>query len=638
MKKLGYNIIDINYFHKLLKLIKGGNLMNYEKNGIQEYYELSQKVAEAIEAVLGIDVTIMNECMDRVAGTGIYKPLVNVQIEKNSAFDRCLSTGKSQIITNRCQENSLFCGCSRALTCTEHATICVPIKQEGKVIGVLGIVAFNEEQKKQLIENKDNYLDYLEKMAYLLEGKYSEYQTNMEKKILSNRMKGILDTINSGVVIYGSEGRILYKNNSLVRILNEIGIENIDDFVSEIRKNELLQSLLDNDECTHPCEIAIDILGVKYCLLVTITYLRTESISNEVMLTIQNINYLKKQVMQSIEKNQLRLQFDNVLGVSEEFLEVKQLAKKAALSDSNILILGESGTGKEIFARAIHNFSSRREHAFVPINCGAIPDELFESELFGYEKGAFTGAHANKIGKFEVADKGTVFLDEISEMPYRLQVKLLRILQEKEVSRIGSNRIQKVDIKIIAASNVDLQKRVKEGLFREDLYYRLNVIPLNIPPLRNRHEDIVFIANHFIKYFAEILKKDIKGITPDAITQLLRYPWPGNVRELQNLIEYAVNFETGNMISSELIEKRLLINQEKCKLIDRFNGRSLGASIKELEKELITNCIDKYSFSSSKEYMVQQICKELDIGRATFYRKIKELNICLEDYDSKVSS
>lgn len=605
--------------------------MNLNKTGIQEYYELSQRVAEAIEAVLDMDVTIMNEQMERVAGTGFYKPLVNVQIEKNSAFDRCLSTGKPQVITNRCQDNSLFCKCSRVLTCTEHATICVPIKQGEKVIGVLGIVAFNEEQKKQLIKNKDIYLNYLEKMAYLLEGKYSEYQTNMEKKILTDRMKGILDTINSGVVIYDSEGRILYTNNSLVRILDEIGIENMDDFVSEIRKNELLQSLLDNDECTHPCEIAIDILGVKYSLLVTITYLRTESYSKEVMLTIQNINYLKKQVMQSIEKNQLRLQFDNVLGISEEFLEVKQLAKKVALSDSNILILGESGTGKEIFARAIHNYSDRREYAFVPINCGAIPDELFESELFGYEKGAFTGAYSNKIGKFEVADKGTVFLDEISEMPYRLQVKLLRILQEKEVSRIGSNRIQKIDIKIIAASNVDLQKRVKEGLFREDLYYRLNVIPLNIPPLRNRQEDIIFIANHFVKYFAEMLKKDIKGISPDAIKLLLSYPWPGNVRELQNLIEYAVNFETGNMISSKLVEKRLLINQENCKLADRFNGRSLGASIKELERELIANCIDKYSYSNSREYMVQQICKELDIGRATFYRKIKELGIRLDD-------
>lgn len=605
--------------------------MDYEKIGIEEYHELSQKVAEAIEAVLGIDVTIMNECMERVAGTGIYKSLINDQIEKNSAFGRCLSTGRSQVITNRCQEDSLFVGCSRLSTCAEQATICVPIKQGKKTIGVLGIIAFDEEQKKQVVRDGDVYLNYLEKMAYLLEGKYSEYQSNMEKKALSDRMKGILDTINSGVVLYDGNGSVLYKNNSLVRILNEMEIENIDDFVNAIRKNDVLQSLLDNNECTRPCEIAIDVLGVKYNLLVTITYLKTDSFSNEVMLTIQNINYFKKQVMQSIEKNQVRLQFDNILGVSENFLEVKMLAEKAALSDSNVLILGESGTGKELFARAIHNYSTRKENAFVPINCGAIPDALFESELFGYEKGAFTGAYANKIGKFEIADKGTVFLDEISELPYRLQVKLLRILQEKEVSRIGSNIIHKIDIKIIAASNVDLQQRVKEGLFREDLYYRLNVIPLHIPPLRKRYEDITFIANHFVKYYAEILKKDIRGISQDAMSLLLKYPWPGNVRELQNLIEYAVNFETGEIINSELVEKRLLSNHDKCGFVNCFNGKSLGDSLKELEKEIICSCINRYAFSNSKDYMTQQVCKELNISRATFYRKIKELDIDLNN-------
>lgn len=605
--------------------------MDNKSIDIQGYNELSQKIAEAIKAVLGIDVTIMNEWMERIAGTGIYKPLVNDKIEENSVFHRCLITGTPQVINNRCKENPKCMGCSKLLTCTEQAAICVPIKQKRKIIGVLGVIAFDEEQKKKISSNEDVYLNFLEKMAYLLEGKYSEYQTIIENKTLSDRMKGILDTINSGVVIYDGKGNVLYKNNSLSRILNEVEIENIDDFVNEIRKNELLQSLLDNDECTRPCEIAVDILGVKYSLLVTITYLRTDSSSDEVMLTIQNINYFKKQVMQSIEKNQVRLQFNNILGISKSILEVKKLAEKAALSDSNVLILGESGTGKELFARAIHNFSARKEYAFVPINCGAIPDELFESELFGYEKGAFTGAFANKIGKFEIADKGTVFLDEISELPYRLQVKLLRILQEKEVSRIGSNKIHKIDIKIIAASNVDLQQRVRKGLFREDLYYRLNVLPLNIPPLRSRKEDIIFIANHFVNYYTQILKKDIVGISHDAMSLLLNYTWPGNVRELQNLIEYAVNFETGNMICSELIEKRLLTNNDECKLADCFEGKSLGDSLKELESQLIRRVIKKHAITDGKDYMVQKACKELGISRATFYRKIRELNLNLNN-------
>lgn len=316
-----------------------------------------------------------------------------------------------------------------------------------------------------------------------------DYEICDSKSKGSKRMYGILNTINSGVVLYGEDGSILYKNNSIVHILNEIGIEKVDDFIGEIRKHELLNSLLESGECTRPCEIAVDILGVKYSLLVTITYLNLDRNSKEVILTIQNIDYFKKQVMQSIEKNHIRLKFDNILGKSKGFLEVKKLGEKAALSKSNVLILGESGTGKELFARAIHNFSSRKDNAFVPINCGAIPYDLFESELFGYEKGSFTGAYANKIGKFEVADRGTIFLDEIGEMPYEHQVKLLRILQEKEITRIGSNIVKRFDVKIIAATNKDLLQMVKDGLFREDLYYRLNVIPIMIPPLIKRRID-----------------------------------------------------------------------------------------------------------------------------------------------------
>jgi transcriptional regulator with PAS, ATPase and Fis domain len=440
-------------------------------------------------------------------------------------------------------------------------------------------------------------------------------------------MNGILNTINSGVILYTDSGEVLYTNNALEGIFAEVGIENIDDFVSEIRKHKKLQELLESGQCIRPCEIAIDILGIKYTLLVTITYLNMDSNSKEIMLTIQNIDYFKKQVMQSIEKNHIRLKFDNILGISKEFLEVKRLAEKAALSESNILIQGESGTGKELFARAIHNSSDRRDFAFVPINCGAIPYDLFESEFFGYEKGAFTGAYANKIGKFEVADKGTVFLDEIGDIPYDLQVKLLRILQEKEVCRIGSNVVKKVDVKIIAASNKDLLKRVKEGLFREDLYYRLNVIPIMVPPLVKRHEDILYIANHFIKYYSKLLNKDIRGLTQEAINLMMEYHWPGNVREMQNLIEYACNFETGSLISSQVIEKRLEPKNEG--FTKRFDGESLSSSLGIVEKEIIIRCINKYSYSNTKDQMISCVCKELDISRATLYRKIKEYNICL---------
>lgn len=455
-----------------------------------------------------------------------------------------------------------------------------------------------------------------------------EIQGYFSKRQYTQLMSGILNNINSGVILYREDGQVLYTNNSLDRIFEEVGIENTEDFIEEIRSHKLLQKLLKSGECTRPCEIAVDILGVKYSLIMTINYLNTESGFKEIMITIQNIDYFKKQVMQSIEKNHIRLKFDNILGVSAEFLKVKQLAEKAALSDSNILIQGQSGTGKEIFARAIHNSSSRRDFPFVPINCGAIPYELFESEIFGYEKGAFTGAYANKIGKFEIADKGTIFLDEIGEIPLDLQVKLLRILQEREVCRIGSNTIKKVDVKIIAASNKDLLKAVQEGHFREDLYYRLNVIPINVPPLYQRPEDIIHITNHFIKYYSKLFNKNIHGLDEESIELMLRYDWPGNVRELQNIIEYACNIETGDTIRKKTIEKRIRIKEKNTGC--GYDGGSLASSLARIESNIIRDCIRKYSNQDSKEDKVFKICRELDISRATLYRKIKEYDISLD--------
>lgn len=594
---------------------------------LEEYYDSAQKVAEAIETVLNLDVTMMNENMDRIAGTGIYKTDVNNKIAKNSAFENCLLSAESFVITNHCQSESKYNHCTNRSRCLELAKICVPVKNADKIIGVLGVIAFNDEQKNRIEKNRDIYLNYLQKMASLLGSRYAQCEIDLSKKRYTQTMNGILNTINSGVILYSENGDVLYTNNALALILNEVGIENVDEFVNEIRIHKKLQELLASGECERPCEIAIDILGVKYSLLVTITYLKVESDSKEVMITIQNIDYFKKQVMQSIEKNHIRLKFNNILGISKEISEVKRLAAKAALSESNILIQGESGTGKELFARAIHNFSNRRDYAFVPINCGAIPYDLFESELFGYEKGAFTGAYANKIGKFEVADRGTIFLDEIGEMPYDLQVKLLRILQEKEVSRIGSNTVKKIDVKIIAATNKDLWQRVKEGLFREDLYYRLNVIPLLVPPLNNRHEDILYIAKHYVEYYSRLLNKKIHGLTQDAINLIMEYNWPGNVRELQNVIEYACNFETGSLISSQVIERRL--QPKDVNLAKRFDGESLSKSLGIVEREIVANCINKHAYSNGKDDLIHCVCKELDISRATLYRKIKEYDICL---------
>ena len=243
--------------------------------------------------------------------------------------------------------------------------------------------------------------------------------------------------------------------------------------------------------------------------------------------------------------------FANLIGTSQKMLEVYAIIKRVSDTKTNILITGESGTGKELVARAIHYEGNRKDKPFVPINCGAIPENLLESELFGHQKGAFTGAVANKSGLFEMANEGTIFLDEITEIPVQLQVKLLRVIQERNFRRVGSVEDISVDVRIIAASNKEIDKEVKEGRFREDLFYRLNVIPIHIPSLYERQEDIPLLSQHFLEKYCKELGKDIKKISGEAMEFLAKYPYPGNIRELENIIERAIALEPTDIILPE---------------------------------------------------------------------------------------
>src|SRR4030043_1342768 len=256
--------------------------------------------------------------------------------------------------------------------------------------------------------------------------------------------------------------------------------------------------------------------------------------------------------------------FDQIISQNKAMLKIFELVKKVGYTSTNILIIGESGTGKELIARAIHRQGSRKNGPFVAVNCAAIPPELMESELFGHEKGAFTGAHTRTIGKFEYANGGTLFLDEISTLRPDLQAKLLRVLQEREIERIGSNRPIKIDIRVIAATNTNLEDAVSKGTFRQDLYFRLNVVPISIPPLRERREDIPLLAKHFLNKFNLSFNKRIPGFSDKAMDVLLRYHWPGNIRELENLIERIIVLSKGNdPIELEEIPLEILMSSGK---------------------------------------------------------------------------
>ena len=278
-----------------------------------------------------------------------------------------------------------------------------------------------------------------------------------------------------------------------------------------------------------------------------------------------------------------------IIGKSEKMKEAVDTARKAAPSNATVLLLGESGTGKEVFARAIHNWSERKNQPFVAINCVGLSKELLESELFGHEKGAFTGADQQKKGKMELANGGTVFLDEIGDVSQELQTKLLRFLQEREFDRVGGIRPIKVDVRIIAATNRDLQGAVKDGRFREDLYHRLNVIPINLPPLRDRSQDIEQLSQYFLRRYSLESKKSFAEITKDALEKLVAYPWPGNVRELANVIERAVVLSSGPVLGMKDLPSRIVATAAR----PAMDGRSYRDAMENYRRELVLAALER---------------------------------------------
>jgi two-component system NtrC family response regulator len=286
-----------------------------------------------------------------------------------------------------------------------------------------------------------------------------------------------------------------------------------------------------------------------------------------------------------------RYKFEGIASTSHAMEEVLNLAGRVAGSTATVLLRGESGTGKELVARAIHFHSPRADKPLIKVNCAALPETLLESELFGHEKGAFTGATARRIGRFESADGGTLFLDEIGEISPAVQVKLLRVLQERELERVGGNETLKVDVRVIAATNRDLEQAMRDGTFREDLYYRLNVVSVALPPLRERKEDVPALMEHFIEKYAKENRKKISGVTAEARDLLMRYPYPGNVRELENIIERAVVLAKGGTVTSKDLPLHLKTTESDEKLCVKKKGSSLNETLDTVERGLIIEAL-----------------------------------------------
>jgi len=350
---------------------------------------------------------------------------------------------------------------------------------------------------------------------------------------------------------------------------------------------------------------------------------------DEVILTLKKAEEresLKREnlwLKERIRKIQENYHFGNMVAKSNAMLNVFKLSEKVAQYNTTVLIYGDSGTGKELIARGIHFAGQRAKKSLVPVNCGSIPENLLESELFGYKKGAFTGADRDKKGLFEEADGGTIFLDEIGELPLSLQVKLLRVLQENEIRAVGDSKTKKIDVRVIVATAKNLKDEVSKGAFREDLFFRLNVLPIKLPPLRERPEDIPLLSQHFIDRFNISLNKEIKGITPAAMSLLLKHNWPGNVRELENVIERGVVLAEDSILLPENFPSELGEESKMGKMDDWFDGYSLKVAQKILEKKLITKALKTTNGNRT------QAARILEISHPSLLSKIKAYDINL---------
>ena len=339
----------------------------------------------------------------------------------------------------------------------------------------------------------------------------------------------------------------------------------------------------------------------------------------------------RRSLLRKVDQLEERVSFENIIGQSGAMQAVLRLVRKVVATDVTVLICGESGTGKELIAQAIHYNSPRRDKPFVRLNCVAIPDSLLESELFGHERGAFTGAVARKLGKFELANGGTIFLDEIGDMSLHTQAKILRVLQEREFERVGGSETIKIDVRIVAATNKNLARAVEEGSFREDLYYRLNVFSINLPPLRERKEDIPPLVEHFVRRNVVELGKPLVGFTAEAMNILLAYDWPGNVRELENYVQRAAVMAESEFIGPECLPPHLLTFKPKVQEEPELEpGRSLDEMLEGVERKLIRAALQRTGGVQSRA------AKLLGITERSLWHRIKKLGIDVESIKQAV--
>ena len=579
-----------------------------------EIQETVERYAEIISKIAFVDVEVVDRRLFRVAGTGMFKAHVNEDMSSAGyTYSRVLETGERQIIYEP-GKDPVCDQCPQKGVCGEEIEIAMPVRLGEEIIGVIGLVGNSKSRKRMILRNEKLYLDLIEQISDFIAGKAAEVEDSKDRMALLGAIDHAINHMDQGVLLMGNDGTVAIANDYARRRLKE---------EDPVGKKAVIVPT--GDTMNHRKEYRLS-MGKRELSVLGEVY-RVPGFTNQYssVLLFEDTRDVQKRYYE-MTATVRTVKVDNIVGSSPATMRMKEDIARIAGSTSTVLITGESGTGKEMVATAIWDLSGRKKNRFVAINCAAIPEALLESELFGYVKGAFTGADPNgRMGKFELADKGTIFLDEIGDMPLYLQAKLLRVLQERTIIRIGSNQVIPIDVRVIAATNKDLKEMIRERKFREDLYYRLNVIPLKIPPLRERKEDIEELTDYFAGRYAGLLGKTVRHITESVRRALAACPWRGNVRELENVVEFMVNMMGEDGVLDERTLPRDFWDDAEEEQIRRAELQpedgEMIVPLKELERLEIEKALRICGSTTDGK---KEAAARLGIGVATLYRKLEQ--------------
>jgi len=526
------------------------------------------------------------------------------------------SIGPNGIGTALIQNNQVQVFATEHFCISFHRYTCsgAPIHDKaGNIVGVINMTGPYHEANPHT-------LGMVVAAAHAIENLLHLKEAFLECQMAENFQKTVISSIPEALIVINNKGLINLINQNAQKMLDLNPAKVLGKAIRDVlgrNGNENFLSKIENNKGMTDEEVRIyneNGSFADYTLSFNPVISPTMQVTGKVI--ILNEIARAKTMITKMTGAKAKITFSDIIGQNLEFLETIRLARIASKSTSNVLLLGESGTGKDIFAQAIHNNSERKNGPYVVINCAAIPRDLIASELFGYDEGAFTGSRrGGNPGKFEIADGGTIFLDEIGEMPLELQTALLRIIENKEIMRVGGKKVRSVNVRILAATNKNLMEEASKGNFREDLYYRLNVFTIRIPPLRKRKDDIPLLLDRFVRDLSSAINKPVTKVQNDVVTALMEYSWPGNVRQLQNVLERAINIAPGNELTIDLLPEEIMRAPKAVSYIqeDSFD-------LKDIERKMIENMIRSHISKS-------EIAKKMNMSRSTLYRKLAQFGV-----------